>query len=1362
MGRNVHHVSTRLVGLTLALLGHLALTVSAATFCVDVNSTNPVSPYADWTTAATNIQDAIDAATDGDTVLVNSGTYATGGRVMYGDLTNRVALNKALTVQSVNGPGATTIQGAYTPSTGYGASSVRCAWLTNGASLVGFTLLSGATRSSGDTTNLLSGGGVWCASSNTWVANCLIISNKADYYGGGTYRGTFSNCLFLTNSTTPGFGGGVYNAGLIGCRIISNTASYGGGAYGGTLRSCFVSGNSATGSAGEGGGAMAATLYNCTVTRNSAWFGGGGYTCNLTNSIVYYNVGQYGSNYYASSAFYCCSSTLPSGAGNISLDPLLLGDGIHLANSSPCRGAGTNSVVSGVDIDGQAWANPPSMGCDEWQPAPLIAAPLLIQVSPTGAGFTVNVRPAGTEPFVCWWSRNGVPLEDGVPYSSTHTTNLACSAVGELAGGAYEVIVSNSFGMATSAVVQAFAHCVSSAGTNPVAPYSTWATAATTIQDAITAAGTGELVLVTNGVYATGGKSMDGVITNRVTLDKAITVLGMNGPSATVIAGNWGTNSPSAVRCAWLTNGAVLSGFTLCGGATRVFAGSSPQASCGGGIWASSTSALVCDCMILTNLASYEGGGAYQASLYGCTLAGNHANSPAYITSGGGAYSCNLTNCVITGNTSDNGDGGGASRCGLRNCVLTLNWTYTSGGGASSGTLINCTVSGNTSRAMSASGGAVANATLTNCIVYGNSIQGYGSTQTNYVNCTLTYCDSDPLPAGAGNIDADPQWLPDGVHIGASSPCRGAGTNVASGTDIDGQAWANPPSIGCDEWQPAAVVAGQPQFQVTPGNRSLSLFGGAGGQAPFGWWWIKDGTVIQDGPHYSGSGTSNLIVNRFDAPDGGSYQFVVSNAFGMATSQVAQIVMHCADAAGTNPVPPYATWSVAATTIQDAISAAGPGDIVLVNDGVYASGGREIYTDVTNRVVLDKALTVVSMNGYASTIIQGAWDTGGNGPAAVRCAWLTNGATLAGFTLQGGATRAYPAGFYAYDSFSGGAVWCSSSAAVVANCLIRSNTGSCLAGAAYQGTYNNCAINNNTLSSTAPVYNGPQPAGIIYSASLNNCTVIGNSIPGGPTYGPYCGGPCLGTAKNSIIYDNGAWQYPNYYYITATNCDTSPALSGAGNISSDPLFVDAWHILPYSPCCGAGSAAYATGTDIDGEAWGSPPSIGCDEPLASGLVGPLSVSLVFYNTNLYVNHSYFLSGQITGRAARLTWDFGDGTTATNAGYSTSHVWPTVGVHNLVLTAYNSDNPGGVSATVLLNLMPMTQSFLTAGSRTTNGFQFQFTAQSNLLYTIQRATNLAPPIAWQTVQISETNADGVIQFLDSTASGSTEFYRVQAQ
>src|SRR5664279_5529039 len=164
---------------TIGMVGLIfVFTASASTRYVDLNSTNATTPFLDWTTAATNIQDAIDVSVDADLILVTNGVYAVGGRVMAGDLTNRVALNKALTVQSVNGPFVTTIVGAGATN---GNSAVRCAWLTNGASLVGFTLKAGATRSSTDAT-LGAGGGAWCSSSNAIVANCLIMSNTAQYY----------------------------------------------------------------------------------------------------------------------------------------------------------------------------------------------------------------------------------------------------------------------------------------------------------------------------------------------------------------------------------------------------------------------------------------------------------------------------------------------------------------------------------------------------------------------------------------------------------------------------------------------------------------------------------------------------------------------------------------------------------------------------------------------------------------------------------------------------------------------------------------------------------------------------------------------------------------------------------------------------------------------------------------------------------------------------------------------------------------------------------------------------------------------------------------------------------------------------
>ena len=105
-----------LAGLVLGCPG----TLLASTLYVNLNNPSPASPYMTWGDAATNIQDAVDAATVvGAMVLVTNGVYGVGGRVVYGRMTNRVAVTKPLMVRSVNGPGATLIQGHRLPGAAF-------------------------------------------------------------------------------------------------------------------------------------------------------------------------------------------------------------------------------------------------------------------------------------------------------------------------------------------------------------------------------------------------------------------------------------------------------------------------------------------------------------------------------------------------------------------------------------------------------------------------------------------------------------------------------------------------------------------------------------------------------------------------------------------------------------------------------------------------------------------------------------------------------------------------------------------------------------------------------------------------------------------------------------------------------------------------------------------------------------------------------------------------------------------------------------------------------------------------------------------------------------------------------------------
>jgi hypothetical protein len=194
-----------LIMLALVLLSSKLAGQAAITHYVSVNSTTPLAPYTSWGTAATVIQDAIDVASDTDTILVTNGTYATGGRAVDGITTNRAAIYKVLLVQSMNGPGVTTIQGS---------GSVRCAYLTNGAVLSGFTLTDGLAPS---------GGGVWCVSTNAVVTNCTLTGNSAASSGGGAYGGTLNNCS-LSENFSYYEGGGAESCNLNNCSLGGNTA----------------------------------------------------------------------------------------------------------------------------------------------------------------------------------------------------------------------------------------------------------------------------------------------------------------------------------------------------------------------------------------------------------------------------------------------------------------------------------------------------------------------------------------------------------------------------------------------------------------------------------------------------------------------------------------------------------------------------------------------------------------------------------------------------------------------------------------------------------------------------------------------------------------------------------------------------------------------------------------------------------------------------------------------------------------------------------------------------------------------------------------------------------------------------------
>jgi hypothetical protein len=324
------------------------------------------------------------------------------------------------------------------------------------------------------------------------------------------------------------------------------------------------------------------------------------------------------------------------------------------------------------------------------------------------------------------------------------------------------------------------------------------------------------------------------------------------------------------------------------------------------------------------------------------------------------------------------------------------------------------------------------------------------------------------------------------------------------------------------------------------------------------------------------------------------------------------------------------------------------------------------------------------------------------------------------------------------------------------NCVLTENNAVNGGGGAYESTLHNCLVVSNCASGAG---------GGLYYSTLYNCTVVDNTAESGG--GLYGYGSSM--AYNSIIHDNIATNSNNNWQgsIFSYNCCSIPQMIPAfyGNITDDPMFVDAaFHLSAVSPCRGAGSSLYATGTDLDGEAWNSPPSMGAYEVYDADFIGTLSVAIQSPETNLLVNHSLALTGLITGRAAGLEWSFGDGTIVSNVSYFTSHVWTNTGDYSVVFTAYNTDNTGGVSTNLLVHVLPLVQPWLQPASLSVSSpgsFQFQFNGQADAIYTVQVATNFIPTIVWQDLQ-TITSTGGVVQITVANATNVVSLYRIGVQ
>jgi len=282
----------------IAFLFGAAVVAPARTIYVQANGTG------DYPT----IQAAIDAATDGDVVVLQPGIYSGPG--------NRDIdfLGKAITVRSVDPDDPDIVADTIIDSNGTESEPHRAFYFHRGEDPD--SLLSGLTITNG---YAVDGGGICCDKSSPVITNCTITGNQTigDLFRWGCWDGggagvccknfsspTISKCIITANvahaiilasaELANGQGGGLYcsesSPTIKDCQITRNKGAHGGGVY------CFQS---------------RAIINKCKISANSATDDGGGISCHqsspvISNSLISGNIGW---AWYGGGGIYCYESS---------------------------------------------------------------------------------------------------------------------------------------------------------------------------------------------------------------------------------------------------------------------------------------------------------------------------------------------------------------------------------------------------------------------------------------------------------------------------------------------------------------------------------------------------------------------------------------------------------------------------------------------------------------------------------------------------------------------------------------------------------------------------------------------------------------------------------------------------------------------------------------------------------------------------------------------------------------------------------------------------------------------------------------------------------------------------------------------
>ena len=234
------------------------------------------------------IQIAIDAAGDGDEIVVNQGLYQEHVNFK----------GKNIVLRSTDPTSATVVQNTIIQGHWDGSIVTFSGTETSSCLLSGFSLTQGR--------NDLGGGGIRGNGTRTTISLNRIVDNNTSAdpgpnLGGGAIHdcdGTITDNIVLLNISSAG-GGGLYGCdGTIEKNVIRNNYAEGGSGGGGAsncngvFRNNIFDGNAGGSDGGGGLYKCNGTIVNNLILYNGAMYGGGLYQCNglIANNTIYGNI----------------------------------------------------------------------------------------------------------------------------------------------------------------------------------------------------------------------------------------------------------------------------------------------------------------------------------------------------------------------------------------------------------------------------------------------------------------------------------------------------------------------------------------------------------------------------------------------------------------------------------------------------------------------------------------------------------------------------------------------------------------------------------------------------------------------------------------------------------------------------------------------------------------------------------------------------------------------------------------------------------------------------------------------------------------------------------------------------------------